>query len=328
MKKGILVLVLALFFSCGNKSKKGVDYAKKRSSTSSSNLAHPGKKLLEKHCFLCHNTTTKHDERIAPPMIAVKAFYKTEGISKENFIKNFVDFAKNPTIKKAKLHNAVKRFNLTPKQQFKEEDLKQIAEYVYDYQIEEPVWFKAHFKEKHGTTYDNSGKKIGKVNAMKTPEDIGLQYALGTKKVLGKNLMGTIQKKGTLEALQFCNQKAYPLTDSMSVKFKATIKRVSDKPRNPKNTANTKELAIINQYKKIVADKADVKPITEVVDGNTQFYYPIVTNTMCLQCHGKPKEQIQPATLHKLAELYPKDKAKGYDANQVRGIWSITFKNK
>lgn len=49
---------------------------------------------------------------------------------------------------------------------------------------------------------------------------------------------------------------------------------------------------------------------------------------MCLQCHGKPAEQINPATLKKLSELYPADKAVGYDIDQVRGIWSIQFKKK
>ena len=28
--------------------------------------------------------------------------------------------------------------------------------------------------------------------------------------VLGKNLMGAIQNKGTLHALKFCNEQAYP----------------------------------------------------------------------------------------------------------------------
>lgn len=161
-----------------------------------------------------------------------------------------------------------------------------------------------------------------------TPAEIGLSYALGTKKVLGKNLMGTIQKKGTLEALTFCNHKAYPLTDSMSVNFNANIRRVSDRPRNPKNTANDKELEMIGKFKKMIADNSEINPITEEKEGKIHFYYPITTNAMCLQCHGKPNEQIKPATLDKLAELYPTDQAQGYDINQVRGIWSIEFEKK
>ncbi len=57
------------------------------------------------------------------------------------------------------------------------------------------------------------------------------------------------------------------------------------------------------------------------------FYAPIITNTLCLQCHGKPGSDIKPKVLASLKDLYPNDMAKGYDANQVRGLWSIDFKD-
>ena len=153
----------------------------------------------------------------------------------------------------------------------------------------------------------------------------GLQYALSTKAVLGKNLMGKIQKEGTLAALKFCNVKAYPLTDSMSVYHNATIKRVSDKPRNPKNAANVEELKIINSFKKDVAANKDSKPIVVESSNHVNVYYPIKTNSMCLQCHGTPKTDITVNTLAALKKLYPNDKALGYSLNQVRGIWNVSF---
>ncbi|AUC82255.1 DUF3365 domain-containing protein [Lacinutrix sp. Bg11-31] len=153
----------------------------------------------------------------------------------------------------------------------------------------------------------------------------GLQYAFSTKSVLGKNLMSTIQKKGTLEALTFCNTQAYPLTDSMTVVHKATIKRVSDKTRNPNNQANKKELTYINSFKNDIKNNKEHKPIVDLLENKIQVYYPITTNTMCLQCHGKPNENIEKPILKKLAILYPKDKATGYNINEVRGLWSVTF---
>ena len=47
---------------------------------------------------------------------------------------------------------------------------------------------------------------------------------------------------------------------------------------------------------------------------------------MCLQCHGSKDIQIKPDVYKSLQKLYPKDKAIGYNDNQVRGIWSISFK--
>ena len=153
----------------------------------------------------------------------------------------------------------------------------------------------------------------------------GLKYALTTKAVLGKNLMGTIQQKGVLEALAFCNAQAYPLTDSMAVVHHAKIKRVSDKPRNPKNVANLEELKYIEDFKQTIANNEEPKPLVKEFDKNVKVYYPITTNTMCLQCHGKPNETVNELTLTKIRSLYPMDQAIGYDVNEVRGIWSITF---
>ncbi len=164
-----------------------------------------------------------------------------------------------------------------------------------------------------------------RLHLKKKHEEIGLDYALSTKKELGKNLISTIQKKGTLEAVSFCNKRAYLIIDSMAVAQNATIRRVSDKPRNPKNQANQKELRSIETFKKAIAANKDYEPITEVTHDEVKFYYPIMTNSMCLQCHGDPNIDIKPEVIVSLSNLYPEDKATGYDVNEVRGIWSITF---
>lgn len=169
-------------------------------------------------------------------------------------------------------------------------------------------------------------KTVFKSEANREPEqdyaDIGMAYAISTKAALGKNLIGTIQKDGTIAAVEFCNVAAYPITDSMAVKNNANIKRVSDKPRNLNNQANTKELAHISKFKEDISAKIEPKPIIKETNNTVQFYYPIVTNTMCLQCHGK---QVNPEVYKTIKALYPKDKAIGYMENEVRGIWSISF---
>lgn len=82
----------------------------------------------------------------------------------------------------------------------------------------------------------------------------------------------------------------------------------------------------IETFKTLVADNKEVSPIVKESDDDVHVYYPIVTNTMCLQCHGKPEKNIKPDVLKSLTLLYPEDKAKGYSENQVRGIWSVSFK--
>ncbi|WP_051947224.1 DUF3365 domain-containing protein [Muricauda sp. MAR_2010_75] len=156
-------------------------------------------------------------------------------------------------------------------------------------------------------------------------EEIGMRYAQETQKVLGKNLKGTIQDKGVAEAVVFCNERAYPLTDSMAIQYDARIKRVSDKTRNPLNKANATELAHINTFKKQIAAGDSIVPIVQEKDGQVHFYYPIVTNALCLNCHGTPNQNITPEVVEHLSELYPEDEATGYGIDEVRGIWSIVF---
>ncbi len=155
--------------------------------------------------------------------------------------------------------------------------------------------------------------------------EIGMIYALETQKVLGKNLKETVQSKGVAEAVVFCNERAYPLTDSMATQVHAKIKRVSDRARNPMNRANDIELDHINTFKKQIAAGDSIVPIVQEKDGQVHFYYPIVTNSLCLNCHGTPNQNITPEVVAHLSRLYPEDEATGYGVDEVRGIWSIVF---
>jgi Protein of unknown function (DUF3365) len=174
-----------------------------------------------------------------------------------------------------------------------------------------------------GCKEKNNGDNKVELESGPVYQERGLNYALSAKAVLGKNLIGAIKAKGTKNAVGFCNEKAFHLTDSVAVALNVHIKRVSDKPRNPKNMANKSQLDFIKAGKQLLAQGQKITPQLQELDGKIVGYYPIVTNAMCLQCHGKPDDQINKATQEKLANLYPKDKAKGYAENELRGIWVI-----
>jgi hypothetical protein len=144
-------------------------------------------------------------------------------------------------------------------------------------------------------------------------------YAGETKKLLMKNVGQQIQKGGVESAMDFCNIEAMPLTKSMSEKHGFVISRVSDKMRNPKNVANSEELKLIAQYKKQLLAGELLKPVRT----ETHYYEPLVTNAMCLQCHGEVGQNIQPSVAAKISKLYPKDLATDYKENEVRGLISI-----
>lgn len=155
-------------------------------------------------------------------------------------------------------------------------------------------------------------------------KEILQKYAIETKGVLGKNLMNAINTQGTEKAIEFCSTKAIVLTDSMGTAFNATLKRVSDKPRNPLNMANENETAFINELKQKISKGEKMTPKFTESDGKITGYFPIETNAMCLQCHGSKDLDIKPNVIKKIAQLYPKDQATGYKENQIRGIFVVT----
>ena len=171
----------------------------------------------------------------------------------------------------------------------------------------------------------NSQDKNGKVNQTTEKEYLekGRKVAIKVQSVLGKNLMNAIQTKGTHGALRFCNEKAITLTDSMSEELNMLVKRVSDQNRNAGNTANSMELEYIEKAKIEIEDNSSATSQLQEINGKMVGYYPIMTNPMCLGCHGNPKSDINAKTNEVLQKTYPNDKAVGYLSNQLRGIWVI-----
>jgi hypothetical protein len=93
-------------------------------------------------------------------------------------------------------------------------------------------------------------------------------------------------------------------------------------------------------------DSADVAALmsiqTAMTDGNTppnvlvqrveaagelpaewRVYRPIVTHASCLACHGAA-DHLAPEVRAKLERLFPDDKAKGYAANEWRGVLRVS----
>lgn len=187
-------------------------------------------------------------------------------------------------------------------------------------------------KEENSDQFENQPKQ--EINAVlgNAENDVdsylkkGQSIAFATKAVLGKNLLKAIQDKGVHGAVDFCNVKAIPLTDSMATNLKASIKRVSDKNRNPNNAANQKELEYIVFAKQELVQHGNAKPKVFEQNGKMVGYYPIITNDMCIKCHGNKTTDIDTKTLSAINKQYPNDKGTGYATNELRGIWVVEMK--
>jgi pimeloyl-ACP methyl ester carboxylesterase len=185
----------------------------------------------------------------------------------------------------------------------------------------------------HVPMEESPDKVVAAVNAFintipATPIEQGRIIAMQTKLALGKNLMNAINMSGTVGALEFCSEKAFLLTDSMSKLLNVRIRRVSDKNRSPLNAAEGNELGYIRDAKASIVKGEPVKPKMLEQEGKRVGYYPIITEAMCLQCHGKPGSDLSETTIAKLRQLYPNDKATGYGINELRGIWVVEMYKK
>ena len=146
--------------------------------------------------------------------------------------------------------------------------------------------------------------------------------------VLSSNLLSALEKGGPTNALPFCSAQAQSLTESLAAAGGVELRRVSHRPRNPTNEASEVEFAVMQGFDQALRSGQKPTPVVATTPkGQIAFYTPIaITNAVCLNCHGQPNTEVQPATMALIGERYPKDRATGFKMGDLRGMWVITFR--
>jgi hypothetical protein len=138
------------------------------------------------------------------------------------------------------------------------------------------------------------------------------------KQDLQQALKGGLEE-GPAEAIQVCRVKAPGIADALSVDG-VRMGRSSHKLRNPDNTAPDWAGPIMQAY---LDDASSREPRVVELDGDRRGYVePIVAQPLCLTCHGS---ELAPEVAAQLAELYPDDKATGFEAGDLRGVFWLEF---
>lgn len=142
-------------------------------------------------------------------------------------------------------------------------------------------------------------------------------------------LQETIKASGFAAAIPVCKEIAPAKAKEISGKYKASIRRVSLKNRNSSNTPDLYEALMLMAMEKDQADGKLKEAYIEVLssaDGkkNLRFMKPVVTEALCLNCHGTP-DKLNPEAAKAIKELYPNDKATGYGLNQIRGAVTVVY---
>lgn len=133
---------------------------------------------------------------------------------------------------------------------------------------------------------------------------------------------------GPIAAISVCNLRAPQIAAEASASSGWDVARTSLKLRNPANAADDWEAAGLREFELRKAQGADLLTLerVEIVerDGQRQFRYlkAIPVGEVCLKCHGG--SEVSAETEAKLRELYPEDKARGYQLGDIRGAFTLS----
>lgn len=147
------------------------------------------------------------------------------------------------------------------------------------------------------------------------------------QKTLLTRLLTAIESQGTKEAIFFCNEKAFEITDSFSTMFGVRVSRIAELNRNPNNALNGEHDWQAWSNLSGAAEAQEPLEPQLIQAGNQFIYYKAITmgSPLCLGCHGNPKTQIEPQTLKTILSYYPNDKAQGFELGNLRGAWKVVM---
>ncbi|MEX0968567.1 MAG: DUF3365 domain-containing protein [Bacteroidia bacterium] len=152
----------------------------------------------------------------------------------------------------------------------------------------------------------------------------GEKVAMEAAGILRSNLQGAMEEGGVEQALVHCFEAAETLHQPLAQKYEAQISRVSHKPRNPDNEASGHEKELISILQSQLKTGEEVPALKEETDAFT-YYHPIITQQMCLNCHGVKEQDIAELDLMTIELMYPTDRATGFKAGDIRGLWKVRF---
>lgn len=148
---------------------------------------------------------------------------------------------------------------------------------------------------------------------------------------LGQKLKGALASDGPIAAVSVCKEVAPAIAKGLSAQHGAQVARVGTRARNSK-------MGIPNGWQKEALAEFDAriaqgdKPgdleywkVVDGADGKRELHYAkaIVTQPLCVTCHGKA-EDIAAPLMEKIRAEYPDDQATGYSVGKLRGAVVVT----
>jgi hypothetical protein len=126
-------------------------------------------------------------------------------------------------------------------------------------------------------------------------------------------------RRGPAAAIDACRVEAPALAAAQS-RDGVRLGRTSHRLRNPANAGPAWASAVLDDY--LNAPEARAGRVVGIAPGRLGWVEPILTQPLCVACHG---EAIAPAVTAALVELYPTDRAVGFKPGELRGVFWVEF---
>lgn len=168
----------------------------------------------------------------------------------------------------------------------------------------------------------------GTTRAEPSPEDPRLAQSRQIVARFHGDLSGRLKEAmasgGPVRAIEVCSREAPSIASRLSAESGASVARIALKARNPGNRADARERAVLEEFRRGIeaGDSEGAWRFEVAPDGSARFTQAIVTQPVCLACHGAA---LAPEVEAAVSRLYPADEARGFSAGDLRGAFVVRW---
>ena len=138
-------------------------------------------------------------------------------------------------------------------------------------------------------------------------------------------LTSALEEGGPTRAVEVCRDLAPKIAERLSAESGAKVGRTSLKVRRESNAPEAWQREVLESFERRKAageNLATVEHFETTADGGARYMKPIVTQPLCVVCHGP---SIAPEVRAALEKHYPNDTATGFDVGDIRGAFSVVW---
>lgn len=150
-------------------------------------------------------------------------------------------------------------------------------------------------------------------------------YADRLQAELGARLKEALEGGGPVHAIEVCQMEAPAIADSLvEPDGPARVGRTALRVRNPANAPDAEASAVLEHFELLMAQGTGL-PLSEFTvrpDGSARYMQAIVTQPLCLACHGT---DIAPDVGAAISQRYPSDAATGFRVGELRGAFIVDW---